>query len=600
MHTARERIRTVGVLCIIIAGIAIIHVLAASNAGTPAQAESILFECSDNIDNDNDGYIDYPADPNCDALDDQFEGPMSSGIKLTLSDGKETVEPGGDLSYIIHLSTKLAEPQIVDVRFVLPEHATVISSSDHGFLNGVTILWPQVTVFPENPRTLSVNLQINPSANEGEKLYAKVEAFGEQATDVTTVAKDSVPAANWTTISITNGKSVAAPNDILTYRIVVTNRETIDRDITIRAEAPAEFIMHEVTGDHNKNGRRITWDSLEFGPKETREFFVTGHVEHDTADYYPLRFTVSTGKYLDRDTTTIRRGGKEAIDALIVGVNDGQQVATNGQILEYEVSLKNPTNTLVTNLEVSAGLPNYTEFVDSLEGGEWTGGNVLWKGLTVSPFGSRVLHFAVRVRSDAPLGTGIRAGVIAMGQEAYDVTEVGISRVGTAKNTARSESNATLQMVADTQEVRPGGTVGFTITLKNTTDHPMRNITIQDKFDPNSLKIISSNKQESISGGIASWKIAELQPGKTWSVYYRMEVNPKVSHGIQLTNVVSARGEGLEELSLTDRIQTMQIGVLTKLPKSGASLDWLFLMFTSLFGAGQVAAMQLKRKVMFI
>jgi uncharacterized repeat protein (TIGR01451 family) len=185
-----------------------------------------------------------------------------------------------------------------------------------------------------------------------------------------------------------------------------------------------------------------------------------------------------------------------------------------------------------------------------------------------------------------------------MGQETYDVTEVGMTRIG-AQN-VRASSVLPLQKTADSSEVRPGGTVGFTITLRNTTDHLMSNITIQDKFDARALSMLDSTKPAEMRSGTAVWTIAELQPGKVWSVHYRMQVSQSVKHGTELTNVVTASGEGLSELSLTERVQTMQIGVLTKLPKSGASLDMLFLLFTGIFGAGQVAAMHLKRKVLFV
>ncbi|MDD3896733.1 MAG: hypothetical protein PHU04_02710 [Candidatus Peribacteraceae bacterium] len=598
MTTARERIRTIGILCIILAGIALLHALSAANTGTPAQALAV--ECSDGIDNDGDGDVDFPDDTNCDSPDDNFEGPTQSGIRLTLTDGKETAAPGDNLTYSILLSTTGLDPQVVDVRFTMPEYVTLISASDLGFVQGTFIHWPQVTVFPQNPRKLSINVHVNPTAKDGDALSARVAAIGTEATDTTTIAEETVPASNWTTISVTDGKTVTAPEEILTYRIVVTNRETIKRDITVRAQVPTTFVLHEVTGNHRKSSQSIVWDSLEFGPKETREFFVTGHVDRNVADNYALTFSVSTGKYVVKDTTTIRRQGKDVIDALRISLNDDQQIATNGQILEYEVRLENPTNKLVTNLEVNAGLPNYTEFVDAMEGGEWTGSSVFWKGLTVSPFGSRILHFAVRVRSDAPLGAAIRAGAVAMGQEAYDVTEVGTTRIG-MRNVQAPSKALPFQKRADSSEVRPGGTVGFTITLKNTTSHPMRNITIQDKFDAQALRMLESTKNTTdVRNGIATWNIAELQPGQSWSVQYRMQVNPSVAHGVRLTNVATVSGEGLEELSLTERVQTVHIGVLTKLPKSGASLDLLFLLFTGIFGAGQVAAMQLKREALLM
>ena len=76
-----------------------------------------------------------------------------------------------------------------------------------------------------------------------------------------------------------------------------------------------------------------------------------------------------------------------------------------------------------------------------------------------------------------------------------------------------------------------------------------------------------------------------------------MQVHPRAPHGMELINAISATGEGMENIALTERVYTSRLGVVSKLPKSGAALDWLFLILTGMFGIGQ-SALQMKRKLL--
>ncbi len=602
MRTLNARVRTIGLLGLILFGIAILHAVSAPEKGEEASAASITPECNDGVDNDLDGETDFPDDLNCDERDDEYEGPLDTGIHLTLSDGKDQTEAGEDVTYVIQLSNTRPETLTTDVRFLIPELANLVAASDGGAVHGDSITWFNVTVFPGEPQRITVTARVDLDAEEGQSLVAEVRAAGgARATDTTRVAEETIPADNWTQLSVTDGKVYAQPEDVLTYRILVTNREQVKRKITLRAEVPSQLSLHEVTGPHRKQARKIVWEDLEFGPKETREFFVTGHVERDVPAFFPLRFRISSGKDSATDTTTIRAEGEEGTDTLMLSINDGQQVAVPGQTLEYVIVLENPTDQLITNLDVNAGLPQYAEFVDAAEGGQWTGSSAFWKGLTVSPFGSRELHMSLRVRSDAPAGTVIRAGVVTMGHEAFDATAVGLARIGDGRQTTAPSQANTLSKTADQMEVQPGGTVGFTIRLRNTSGAAWRNVTVVDKFDHALLRVVESadGGQMKPSGEIV-WQIPELAPGQVWSTHYVMQLNPRASHGLTITNAVSASGEGMEEVSLTERIYTSSIGVVTRLPKSGAALDWIFVLLTSAAGAGQVMAMHLKRKALLL
>jgi len=582
MGLITARTRTIALISIAALSMGALHLISSDQRGTSAFAAS---ECSDGIDNDGDTFVDFPEDPNCDDLGDEYEGPIEGRVNVSLTDGKETVEPGDTLFYIIRLSTHRTTPQNVDVRFYIPEHASEARANQGGAVHGSVVEWNDVVVFPNNGAELAVDVRTTLGADNGDIMSARVVVDGGTATDITEVAKDTIPASNWVDLSVTDGKTFAVPEEMLTYTILVTNREKEPRDITVRSQLPSEFVVHEITGPHRKNVRKIIWEDMQFEPKETRELVVTGHVERDAPAFFPLRFRVYSGTEIATDTTTIDSEGNQ-FGSLVVSITDAQTSAAPGQELTYRILLENTATSLITNLDLHAGLPQYAEFVDSDAGGEWLGNGVFWKGLTVSPSGSRTLHYTIRVRSDAPMGSSLRAGVMAKGVEAFDITDIGTSIVG-AREPSQITRNA-LTKTADRREVRPGDVVSFTITLRNTTDHPFTNVTVEDRFDANQMRITGGAADAVNAAGMLKWNIPTIEPGSSWSTQYQMQVNPNIPHGTELRNVVSADGNGLESLSLTERIQVGRLGVITGMPKSGASMDVLFLLLTGLMGLAPV------------
>ena len=591
MRILNKRIRTIGLVGIALTGVAVMNAVTAENAAEHADAQIPIPECRDNFDNDNDGFIDFPEDENCDSLNDNFEGLIGNGVFLTVTDEKERIEAGKNLNYIIVLSTNVPEPQLTDVRFRLPAQTAFVNASDNGRIMGQLVLWDNVMVFPEQSKILSANIHVNPYAEEGEVLVAEAVVGGNSATDVTTVYKETIPASNALSISVTDGQEYAEKEEVLTYRILVTNKEYSPQTIDLRSQISQHFIVHEVSGPHNKDGRQIEWSNLHFEPKETREFFVTGHIERDTPSEFTLKFNVSSGKELAVDHTTV--GLRDFITkTLNVSINDGYQLARNGDVLTYEVYMENATDVLVTNLDVNASVPGFSEFVSADAGGQWDGSGVHWTDLTIAPFGSRILTFAVRIRSDAPLGTSLRAGVLANGNEAYDITDVGSYVIGASSVAANTPM---LSKVADRSEVRPGDSVGYTVILRNTTNTPFTNVYIEDRFDGRVMRVTEATSGN-IDVGSITWNVPVIAPGEAWTATYRVQIHPKAPHGVQLNNVVSAKGEGMESLSLTERVFTSQVGVITQLPKSGVAMDSIFLLITSLMGIAPVG-MQLKRKL---
>ncbi|MCF7844821.1 MAG: DUF11 domain-containing protein [Kiritimatiellales bacterium] len=578
MSRFSQRVKIVTTLGAVAIVVAVAHTLV---KGVPAEQALAISapECSDGLDNDVDGQIDYPEDTDCDFPGDAREGKVGTDLFISVSDGIDSVENGETITYTVSLRTENANPKLVDVRFFIPELTSFINASESGRKDGVAVIWRDVQIQPKYVKNLSVTIRINQDTADGTILYAEASANGERASDTTQVQEEEMGIAPLE-IFVDDGRVYAEPGEELHYRIVVKNHFGPDRDFDLYTHIPPFLSFADASGEYKRDNRSVEWHDQYIGNGETIVYDIIGIIERDAPEFANLRLRVSSDAALGTDTTTVLY---EQIPpaALSLSIDDGQTTAKNGQELTYIIHIRNNQGKLLTGVDAKTGWPTYTEFVSASEGGYWTGKEVHWKDLTVAPFGSRTLQVTLRVRSDAPLGAQLRHTVRSVGQEAVDVTEVSTSSSGHS-NVQANNAPRLLRKVADRTEVRPGDTVNYTIYVQNTLENPVLNVHIEDRMDPRYSTVINAESGQ-MQGEKIVWDIPSLQPGETWQVTYSVRVNSNVPHGTELANVVTINGDGMESVSLTHRTYTTRIGVVTHLPKSGAPLDVIFAGIMALF-----------------
>ncbi|MCB9808482.1 DUF11 domain-containing protein [Candidatus Peribacteria bacterium] len=555
-------------------------------------AYAVFTECADGIDNDHDSLIDYPQDPQCLSLHDDSEGPTGRGLFLSVTDGKAEVAPGGSLTYIIGLRTEREEPMSVDVFFQMPHQTNLIGTSDGGLRRQEQISWNNVTVFPGRLRQLTVTVEVDPDAVEGLLLVTEVVSEGEKATDTTRVELDddveiaSRPSLN---ISVTDGKKFAEPGEVLNYVVSVRNPTNEHREYDLRLQIPTDTELIYVGGENQSSNRQaITWMDQQVGPHGAREYTVTLRIDNEVDEFVNIRTRASIAAISATDTTTVHTGVLP--DSILVTTTDGLDEIVPGALVTYDIALQNLTNVLATEVDVNNALPTYLEFVDASEGGYWNGKNVRWQGLTVAPDGTRTLRVTGRVRSDAPIGEKLRNTVAVNGFQSVDTTVIG-ERVSGA-GLARSQG-VLVSKHADRSEVRPGETVVYTVSVQNTTNQPIYNMKVEDRMDSPYIRVLNASEGQTSGNGIV-WSVPALEPGQHWSVNYTAQIDMRAPHGVTIPNIVTVSGAGMETVSLSERIHTMQIGVISNLPPTGAAFDAIFLGMTGLAGAAQTLAQKRK------
>ncbi|MDD4627937.1 MAG: hypothetical protein PHE68_00895 [Candidatus Peribacteraceae bacterium] len=507
---------------------------------------------------------------------------------LTLSDGVQTVEAGGTLTYTVTLRSDALTAEFYDVTFRLPIFTNLIEASDGGGRVGDTIVWNNVSVSPTVTRRLYVSIAVSPYAEDGATMTAEVTAGGERAADVTQIVTGAaVPLRQSLKIGVSDGKEFVTPEEEVRYVISVANVSPEDRVFSLRADLPEALSFLGATGQYTQSNNVIIWNDQAIRADDERQFEVMAVVEREAPDFANIVFKASVDGRAASDLTVVHR--EAILRDFEVSVTDGQKTATPASELTYEIHIRNNEDVLATNVDVSDALPLYAEFVEASNGGVWTGNNVRWSNLTVSPHGERVLTLIAHVRTDAPIGADLRNSVESKGQVGVDITTV---VAGSATKTVRAA--ALLRKTADRSEVRPGDTVTYTVSLTNSTDHAFRNVRIEDRLDNRYMTVIGAERGQ-MEGERLVWLIPELNPGQSWSVKYSVEISRNAPSGSFLDNVVNASGEGLETVSLSERVFTGKLGVVRKLPPTGAAFDQLFLLASGLLGLGQT--LLLKRKI---
>lgn len=502
-------------------------------------------------------------------------------IFLTLTDGTETVQPGGELTYVVQVRSDAQRVQTIDVTLTLPTYANLIAASDNGSREGNTVVWRNFPLDPVVARRLIVNVSVDPYAPIGGVMTAQAASDGESAVDATRVEGSRlVTLPPELRLRITDGKDYAGPDEELRYVLTVENRSDRDRTFTLSTELPSTLSFLSATGQYREQNGAVRWSDQSIRAGDVRTFEMMAVVEHDAVDFASIVVKASVDGFPAGDTTVVQR--QPMIQGFSIGVTDELQNVAPASQVTYQIRLKNEDDRLATGLSVSAALPLYVEFMEASNGGVWTGNNVRWDNLTVSPHGERTLTILGHVRTDAPLNAVLRMTAETQGLVGVDQTVVaaGTPMIG------RRGPQATLRKMADRSEVRPGDTVTYTVSLRNNTDQSFRNVRVEDRLDARFMTVVGAQHGQ-MQGDRLLWMLPELKPGQEWTTRYSVEISPRTPNGTSIDNVVTAAGEGLEALSLTEKVFTARLGVTRGLPPTGAAFDAIFLVLTGLAGAGQ-------------
>ncbi|GEM_PF-1193513 len=397
-------------------------------------------------------------------------------------------EPGEQLTYAITLTnTGGSAATNYSVTDALDPNTTFMSADNGGTAAAGLVTWNGLTVPANGSLTLTVVVRVV------DPLPAGVNHVANVAYQTGTTPPACPPAGGQCVVIPTEGAvvivkalaaesgrvaGVAEPGEQLTYTITLTNTggsAVTNYGVEDRLDSNTSFVSADNGGTFAAGV--VAWSGLTIPANGALTLAVVVKV----ADPIPAGVTQIRNVAYQTGTpppSCPPAGGQCVIvptaGAVMIAksVRDasGNGQAEPGEQLTYTITLTNSGGSAVTNVGVSDPLDANTAFVSADNGGTFAAGVVSWSGLTVPANGTLPLTVVVRVVDPVP------PGVTQIGNVAYET--------GTpppdCKATPRPANCTSIEVpppagvpqllitkVADTATLRPGGTVVYTITLRN-------------------------------------------------------------------------------------------------------------------------------------
>lgn len=131
---------------------------------------NLYTQCNDGIDNDRDGRIDYPSDPDCSSRSDNSEGSSIIGnqnVSLRLLADRTEANVNDMVTYsVIVTNTDGITLQNLNVESMYPSDKLSISNPGNAIVNGNTLMWTIPSLAPGEARTFTYTAHVlQPAAN---------------------------------------------------------------------------------------------------------------------------------------------------------------------------------------------------------------------------------------------------------------------------------------------------------------------------------------------------------------------------------------------------------------------------------------------------
>jgi uncharacterized repeat protein (TIGR01451 family) len=501
-------------------------------------------------------------------------------LDLTKQVSSQTIEQGEVLTYTIDYANNGDEPlQYTWVWDEVPTGVSIVSSSidpssDPDETTDTRVAWNLDSIQPGSSDTLTFSVLVDGNGQDladGTSLVNNA-FFGispgglpQRAALTSTVTTD----VHAPTISITktDGTDTAAPGDLLTYEVRVTNSGTNPATgVAITDVLPSDVTLAgSVTPSPDSVGQTLVWNDVTISPGNPFIATIPVRVASDAEDDTVLENTATVSyrnpaghTYPDKtatDTTTVGIPSTELaltktaedLNGPPVGVGDAilytLQVTNTGTFTAYNVVVTDDLPDLVTCQAVSG---------DSAPGGcadplKWTIPS-LAQGATAS------LYITVTIDEDA-LGESIINTASVIGDNVPNPPDppTPVCPDGSTPDGVVCPSpsipvpGTTLDLSKTAEDVDGppllvGDTIRYTLQVTNTGTYTAYNVIVTDDLpDQVTCRDVSGDSEP---GGCADplvWNIASLAPDVTASLYIDVTIN-RGSEGQSIINTASVIG----------------------------------------------------------
>ena len=453
---------------------------------------------------------------------------------------KAEVKPGADLTYTItYANTGNVTATSVTISDTIPFNTAFKAATGGGVYDAdkKVVTWSIGNVAAGASATVTFTVTVKATLNNGDKINNTTYSVG--ATNADTTYGDAVTTPVVKPVLSVKKTAGAAAVDIggnITYTITYGNAGGADAtSVVIKDTLPAGTTFVSATGGGTESGGDVTWNIGNLA-KNTSNQTVSLTVRTATTNI-PDGTVITNDKYniaaaeittpvagTDRATTTVNSPKLTIAKTANVAVKAGED-------LTYTISYSNTGKKTATDVVITDTVPANSNFKSATDGGVPSGGLVTWYLGNLNAGAKGTVSFTVTVPNGTANGTEIK-------NDKYQIVcnEITTPVPGAAMiSLVQSQPRLILTKTAAPAPVEAGKTLTYTLTYTNKGNVKATGVKITDAVPANTT-FASATGGGTLSGGVVTWNIGDLDIDAGGSVTFTVTVNAGVADGTVITN----------------------------------------------------------------
>ena len=457
-------------------------------------------QCNDGVDNDGDGFTDFPSDIGCSSATDNDEFNTATADLSITKTGPSTVARGATVTYTM-TATNGGPNTATNVTIADPIPAGLTFnaglSSGNCVQNGGNILCNSITLSNGQSATVTVTFNVpNTFACNG---------VIQNGSSVSTSATDPNPANNQSAV-------------VNTTVTCVQCSDGVDNDGDGATDFPTDFSCSSALDNDETNPRAQCQDG----------------VENDGDGFTDFPQDPGCVSLQDNDESN-------AIVADLSIVKTGPSSVARGATVTYTMTATNGGPNTATNVTIADPIPAGLTFNAGLSSGNCVqnGGNILCNSITLSNGQSATVTVTFNVPS-----TFACNGVIQnQGSVSTSVTDPvsGNNQSGIVSTTVTcAPVTFSISKTDGKTSTVPSDTLTYVISVTNTSTTAATSVSLTDTLPANVTFVSASGG--TLAGNIVSFVIPAINAGQTVTRTVVVTVNAGTLNGTVLTNTANVTG----------------------------------------------------------
>ena len=327
-------------------------------------------------------------------------------------------------------------------------------------------------------------------------------------------------------VSIKTSKSTVEPRQTFVYSITVRNtgsKTVEDTDIFLSIDKNLD------AQSASNNGRigsdKVQWNDVTISSGQSRTFTASVRVDNNAEDGDRLYATAVAGNGFAEKVIRVEDEEDANNDderAITVRLYSSKGQVEPGETLSFIVETENHNNKRASNVDVTVDLADNLTFLSASNQGKDSGNKITWKGIDIDGNEKRTFTASVRVEHDTTQGDSLISTAYAEGSVNEHKINVWDPDFG--------RERMKLHMFTDSTEVKAGGTLTYTLRVRNLADHDERT-NILAYIDPRTTVSSISGDGQQFEQNMIVWEREPFSQSETKSFILSVEVPETIPAG---------------------------------------------------------------------